>query len=130
MKTLKNVLLLNSLSSGATGILLMADASFIANIFQFPETAPFIGVGAFLFVFAVLVFLVQRSDAPQRYTHLIIAADLLWVLVSAVIVGLQLFKVSAIGYLLISLVALWVAAMAWFQYAALKKVFINKTVVL
>ena len=56
MKTLKNVLLVNALSSGATGLGLIAFAAPIAILFGISEPTPVMEVGIFLVVFAILVF--------------------------------------------------------------------------
>ncbi len=122
MKNLSKVLLLNAVSSGLTGLFLVADASFIAGIFETKVIYPFISVGIFLVFFSVIVFLVSRTVYPEKYTGYIITADVLWVLVSLAILLLQILRISATGYFLITAVALWVAAMAFFQYSSWKKI--------
>lgn len=121
MTTLKNVLLLNGVSSGATALLLILFPSAIANIFGITSTLPFIGVGVFLLVFAGLVLYESRQQ-PLRagMVKFIIVLDILWVIDSLVIIALQLFGLSFLGYLLIGGVALWVAAMAFLQQKGLK----------
>ena len=122
MKTLKTVLLINALSSGITGLILIVAASLIAQLFGVSATGPFIEVGIFLVAFATLVLFVSRGDTQNvNAVRFIIAIDLLWVVASIAIVFLQVFDLSTLGYLLISGVALWVGAMAYLQSAGLKQ---------
>jgi hypothetical protein len=123
MKTLKNVLLLNALSSGATGILFVVFANTMATLFHANNNLAFIEVGIFLVGFAILVFTESRKQIHNTKTvKLIIILDIAWVLASFGVVVLQLFNLSTIGYVLIAGIALWVAAMAYFQIAGLKRI--------
>jgi hypothetical protein len=116
MLSLKNVLLINAVSSGATGIGLVVLAETVANLFGTTAVGTVMGVGIFLVVFAagVLNEAVQRT-ARLTHVYIIIALDILWVIGSIAIVLPQLFNLSAIGYIAITAVALWVAAMAYLQ---------------
>jgi hypothetical protein len=123
MKTLRNVLLINGASSGATGLLLVAAPGFFASLFDTTATVPFVGTGIFLLAFAVLVIAegMRKELSPAR-VRLIILLDTLWVVASVVIIVLGAFAISALGYAMIGAVALWVALMAYLQFAGLKKV--------
>ncbi|HEY5824552.1 MAG TPA: hypothetical protein VIT44_09310 [Cyclobacteriaceae bacterium] len=126
MKTLKTVLLINALSSGVTGLGLIISSSLVAQLFGVSATGPFIEVGIFLLAFASLVLFVGRGETHHvNAVRFIIALDLLWVIISLVIVLLHLFDLSVLGYLLISGVALWVGAMAYLQSAGLKQLTSN-----
>ena len=122
MTTLKNVLIINALSSGATGIALIVFAQLMATLFGVPHVQPFWGTGIFLVVFAALVLYAgSQNPINSSLVQLIIVLDSLWVVTSLVIVLFHLFHLSLIGYVLISAVAIWVAAMAYLQSAGLKK---------
>ncbi|HYI79138.1 MAG TPA: hypothetical protein VEW65_16065 [Chryseolinea sp.] len=122
MKTLKNVLLLNALSSGATAVGLIAFAAPVAILFGLEKPTPVIEVGIFLLLFAIFVFLEGRKTAQNpNMVKLIIGLDLGWVLASSSIVALQLFSLTLLGYFAISAVALWVAGMAYLQIGGLKR---------
>ncbi len=122
MKTLKNVLLVNALTSGATGLGLIAFATPIAILFGISEPTPVIEVGIFLVVFAILVFREgRRTIYNLSMVKLIIALDIAWVLVSTLIVLLQLFNLTPLAYFAISAVALWVAGMAFLQINGMKR---------
>jgi hypothetical protein len=121
MKTLKNVLLINALSSGATGLLLALFPKFFGDLFGHSSSQPFILVGIFLIAFAVLVFAQSRkSQVSKSWLKLIIALDVLWVVESLFIVIAQLFGLSMMGYLLIAAVAAWVGLMAFLQIRGLR----------
>ena len=122
MTTLKNVLLINAVSSGATGLGLIIFPGLIAGLFETVETSPFLGVGFFLFAFAIMVFTVsRRNPVNEKGVWLIIVLDCLWVVTSVCILLLQLFPISLLGYFFIAAVAAWVALMAFLQYNTLKK---------
>lgn len=123
MITLKNVLLINAVSSGATGIGLVVLAETVAGLFGTTAVGAVMSVGIFLVVFAAGVL----NEALQRTTRLapvyiIIALDILWVISSIGIVLPQLFHLSATGYIAITAVALWVAAMAYLQIRGVKQI--------
>jgi hypothetical protein len=123
MISLKNVLLINAVSSGATGIGLVVLADTVAELFGTSAAGAVMGVGIFLVVFAAGV-LNEALQRTTRITHvyIIIALDILWVIGSVAIVLPQLFNLSAIGYITITAVALWVAAMAYLQMKGVKQI--------
>jgi hypothetical protein len=122
MTSLKNVLLINSLSSGVTGAGLLVFANAVAGLFGVSQPHVFWGVGAFLIAFAGLVFSESRRLHPrQSYVRLIIVLDTLWVVGSLIIVVLHLFDLSTIGYVAITAVAVWVGLMAYLQRMGLRK---------
>jgi hypothetical protein len=123
MTTLKNVLLINALSSGATGIGLIFFAQFVAELFGTSHVHAIWGTGLFLLGFAILVFYVSRQhQIKPRGVLVVTTLDTLWVASSLIIVLFQLFDLSFTGYFFITAVALWVAAMAYLQSTGLKKV--------
>lgn len=122
MYMLKNVLLVNALSSGATGVLLVLFPGLVAGLCGATLTWPFVAAGLFLIVFAVLVFVQSRKPVMQKgWIKLIIALDIIWVVESLIIVVPQLFGLSFLGYFLIGAVAGWVALMAYLQSRGLKQ---------
>lgn len=114
-------MLVNAASSAATGLLLVVDAGPAAGLFGAVSPTPFVWVGAFLILFGAEVWLISRQN-PIRpaLVQLVIALDVSWVVCSLAIVGLQLFSLSLAGYVLITAVALWVAAMAILQRRGLR----------
>ncbi len=122
MISLKHVLLVNAISSGATGTLLMLFPASIASLFGVSLVAPFVAVGAFLLVFAGWVGYesTQKLPRPGR-VQLIIALDVAWVVASLVAVALLFSALSTLGNGLILAVAGWVAAMAFLQNRGLRE---------
>jgi hypothetical protein len=119
---LRNVLFLNGISSGATGVLLAVFAGTFASWFGVATPTPFVEVGLFLVAFAALVIVVALRQPPvPGLVRLIIVLDVSWVLVSILVVVLQPFALSLVGNLLILGVAAWVAAMAGLQRRGLRQ---------
>jgi hypothetical protein len=118
MLSLSNILKVNAISSGATGIILSVFPSVVASIFDVTTTAPFIEVGIFLVLFALFVFIVSVGKPIKRnLVKTIITLDTLWVVASAVALLFLFSSVSMWGNLIIAGVALWVALMAVLQKA-------------
>ena len=112
----------NSVSSGATGLLLAIASGSIATLFGTDQAQPFLEVGIFLVLFSIIVFIIGNNNLPRPGSvRIIIMADTLWVVVSLVIVLFQLFDLSVVGYIVISAVASWVAVMAYLQFNGLKQ---------
>ena len=115
MITLKNVLRVNALSSGLTGLLLTFLPGFFRNIFEVAYTAPFVWVGIFLVVFSISVAAVSAGQSLSRSAVLAVTfADAAWVVVSIAVV-LMPVTMSALGTIMILAVAGWVAMMAFLQ---------------
>jgi len=123
MKSLQTILTVNSVSSGATGLLLVALAGPIAQLFGVATTGIFVEAGIFLLAFAGFVFYESRRNPirPDRI-RLIVTLDCVWVIASLVIVLLPAIELSGIGRVIIVAVALWVALMAYLQATNLKNV--------
>jgi hypothetical protein len=122
MISLKNVLLVNGVSSGVTGLQLIIFGNMAAGLFGVSQPQAFWGVGIFLVAFAAFVVAEGLQPHPrEKQVRVIIALDSLWIVASLVIIVLQLFNLSAIGYAAITAVAAWVGLMAYLQSRGLKK---------
>lgn len=114
---------INAISSGATGVGLIAFARPVAGIFGVTPAAPFILTGIFLVLFATLVFIVSKGKPVNPgAVKLVILLDALWVAASALAIVLLFPLISGPGSLLIGAVALWVAAMAYLQKKGLQAI--------
>jgi hypothetical protein len=123
MLTLRNVLLVNAVSSGATGLLLVLFSDFFVGLFGIESVSPFLETGIFLLAFAGFVFYEgRRSNVNTGRVRFIIALDTLWVVASVLLLVLQPVAITWIGNLFIAAVALWVAAMAGLQFRGLKQI--------
>lgn len=122
MLPIKTTLLVNGISSGVTGIGLIAIARTVAGIFGVSQSAPFAGTGIFLVLFAMLVVSAGLKKTTNPSTvRLITALDLLWVVASVILVIADGRYFSFIGNVLIVAVAAWVGMMAILQRQWLKK---------
>jgi len=122
MNRLKNILMINAVSSGATALLLIAFSGLAAELFGTSQTFPYLGVGIFLLLFASYVYIQSRKKPlHSKNVQSIIAIDVLWVIGSLIIILPQLFGLTQFGYILIGAAALWVAAMAILQTRGLQK---------
>lgn len=122
MTTLKNVLLINALSSGATGLLLIEFPTFTAQLFGVSQSMPFMATGIFLVAFSLMVYYASRQKTTNKtLVRWIIALDIMWVADSLIVVVGQLFGFTLIGYAITSAIALWVALMAFLQIRGLKE---------
>ncbi|SHL92415.1 hypothetical protein SAMN05444266_105487 [Chitinophaga jiangningensis] len=119
--TLKNVLLINGISSGITGCLLVAMPAFFANLFAVSNTTPFSEVGIFLVLFALFVLIAAfRNPVQKSWARLITGLDITWVIASVVLVAIVFSSISVIGSVLIVGVAAWVGLMAFLQGKTLR----------
>ncbi len=118
---LKSVLLVNAISSAATGAFLVLLANPIADLFGVSETKPFNQAGLFLILFAGLVFITSlRKPVPVNALRFIILLDTLWVIASLVLILFLGSSISTIGIIAIIAVAAWVAVMALLQRTGLR----------
>lgn len=117
MLPLRTTLLVNAISSGATGLLLALFPNIVAGIFGVSDTVYFIETGVFLVLFAAFVMYVgTRKSIKIKSVMLVTTLDLLWVAASIVSVFLLSGIVSTIGIVLIIAVAAWVGLMALLQF--------------
>lgn len=63
---LKNVLLINAISSGLTGLLIALSPKVVASILKVNNTATIIGTGAFLVVFSLFVLVTAFKHLETR----------------------------------------------------------------
>ncbi|WP_057938081.1 hypothetical protein [Algoriphagus resistens] len=123
MLTLSNILKINALSSGATGLLLVIFSKFSANLFAVTLEIPFISTGFFLLVFSVFVAY-QAYQTPLNVKDIvpIIWIDRLWVIGSLVLVVFLYDSISTLGVVIILAIAGWVGLMAYLQNSKLIRV--------
>lgn len=117
MLPLRTTLLVNGISSGATGLLLAVFPSLFAGIFRVSDTVYFVEAGIFLVLFAAFVlFVATRNPIRLKSVMLVTTLDILWVVGSIIAAFLLTGIVSTIGIVLIIAVAAWVALMALLQF--------------
>jgi hypothetical protein len=120
MITLKNVLLINGISSGVTGVGLVVFAPSVAAITGLDNSLVWYSVGIFLVAFALFVLSTAMRPAPTyNRVRMITALDASWVIGSLIVITSPI-EFTMIGRIAIILVALWVALMALLQYRGLR----------
>lgn len=120
MITLKNVLFINGISSGVTGVGLIVFSSFVASATGINNPIVWYAVGTFLAAFGVFVFTTaKRLQLNQNKVRLITALDVSWVIGSLIVITSPM-EMTIIGRIAIIAVALWVALMAFLQYRGLR----------
>ena len=121
MLSLSNILKVNAVSSGATGLLLALFPDIAGAIFDVNTTAPFTETGIFLIVFALFVFIVNIGKPIKlKSVKTIVLLDTLWVISSALVLLVVVPAISTWGSIIIAGVAIWVALMAYLQHTASK----------
>ena len=120
MITLKNVLLINGISSGVTGLGLIVFASAVASVTGVNDPVIWYAVGIFLALFGIFVFTQAKAQPlSQSRIRLITVLDVSWVIGSLIVVTSPI-ELTIIGRIAIIAVALWVALMALLQFRGLR----------
>jgi hypothetical protein len=116
MKTLKTYLTINSAFSALSGIVMLLFSKQLNDLFGIDHEFVFPFIGGNLIIFAVFVYWVSAKQLSNRLlVKIITTLDILWVVGSAIIVGFGLFELSKMGYILIAIVAVWIAFLAYRQ---------------
>jgi Polyketide cyclase / dehydrase and lipid transport len=116
MRTLKTYLTINSAFSAFSGIVMLLFSKQLNDLFGIDHEFVFPFIGGNLIIFAVFVYWVSAKQLSNRLlVKIITVLDILWVVGSAIIVSFGLFELSKMGYILISLVAVWIAFLAYKQ---------------
>lgn len=117
MDELKKYLTLNSAFSAFSGLTMLVLTSTLNNFFNITNQYVFPFIGVNLLVFSLIVWYVSRKQLNNKLLVSIISfLDGLWVLGSLIIILFGLFNLSQNGYLLIGLVAIWIAFLGYKQF--------------
>jgi hypothetical protein len=117
MKELKKYLTINSIFSAISGLTMLLFSSSLNNLFAIENAYIFPIIGANLLFFSAFVWYVYNKKLTNIIlVNLISILDLLWVLGSFAIVGFGLFNISKLGNISISMVAIWIAFLAYKQF--------------
>lgn len=123
MIQLTTTMQINAITSGATGLGLIAAATPIAGLFGVTQTMPFIATGIFLVLFSIYVYAVSKGKPVNPAgVRMVIIMDVLWVLTSIIAIIALFPLISGIGSIAIGAVAAWVGGMAYLQSAGLKMI--------
>ena len=117
MDELKKYLTLNSVFSAFSGLTMLVLTSTLNNFFNITNQYVFPFIGVNLLVFSLIVWYVSRKQLNNKLlVNIISFLDGLWVIGSLVIILFGFFELSKNGYLLIGLVAIWIAFLGYKQF--------------
>lgn len=116
---LRLALRLDALVAGANGLAYLAAAGILDGFLGLPA-GELRAVGAFLVVFAGLVWWVASRPGPAAVSA-VVAANLTWALGSVVVAATGAFSPTAVGTVWILLQAVTVGGFAILQAAALRR---------
>ncbi len=117
MNELKKYLTINSLFSALCGLAMLLISGNLSELFNISNTYVFPIIGANLLVFSAFVWYVSKKQLTNKtLVNIISFLDLLWVFGSFAIVAFRLFELSNVGNILIIIVAIWIACLAYKQF--------------
>ena len=117
MKELKKYLTINSIFSAISGLTMLLFSSNLNKLFNIDNVYVFPIIGGNLLIFAAFVWFVSsRQLTTKILVTTITILDALWVVGSLAIVSLGLFDLSQDSNILISIVAVWIAFLAYKQF--------------
>lgn len=118
MVQLKKYLTINAFFSLFSGLLMIFYSNFLQSIFGFENPYVFPAIGANLLFFSVVVFLVSVKYLDNKFfINIISILDGLWVVGSIIISGFKLFGLTSNGYMIISIIAIWIGYLGYQQYS-------------
>ena len=120
MNILRLSLLTNTIFSSLTGLILLFFTDRVVEQFALTQSTVFIIIGIGLLFFAFTVGLEINRQRPKK-VNLIIVQDAIWVLASLVILFVKPFDISAMGYWIIGVVAIFVFLFGMGQWLGLKR---------
>jgi len=117
MKELKKYLTINSIFSALSGLTMVLLSGILNQLFGIKNVYVFPVIGVNLLVFAVFVWYVSKRHLTNRlWVMSITVLVVLWVVGSFVIVLLGLYDLTATGYIITVVVALWIGFLAYKQF--------------
>jgi len=120
-RPLLQALLQNALFSGSSALLMVLGAGWIAAQLGLESTLPVYVLAAVLVLFALQLGNIVRSAAIRSWEVTgIIAADIVWVVASVVLLALFHEQLTTTGLLLVDAVAIAVLFFAVQQYRGLR----------
>ena len=124
MRKLRIYLRINSIFSLFIGIVMTYFSDELLEFFKIENKRYLLDViGLNLIVFGLFVWYVSLKPLVQPALAKIISLlDIGWVVGSLLIVAFQLFDLSKGGYILISLVAVWISFLAYKQLRGIKAI--------
>lgn len=119
---LGRILLVDSIASGAMGVLFLLDAAALESLLGLPASL-LRGVGVLLIPFAgFLVWLAPRASALRVVVRSIVGANVLWVIASLLLLVSGRVNPTPVGTVFVVLQAAAVTVVAYLEYRAVGRV--------
>jgi len=110
MKSLKKWLLINALFSFLCGLTSLIFYSKLGQLIGINDTSFFLSLRLSLLLFVVfLIYTTYKQLGNKLLINSIIIMDFAWVIVSLIVVAFRLFDLTNTGYVIILVVALFIA---------------------
>lgn len=117
MMQLKKYLTINSLFSGTSGLIMLIWSNWLNDLFSINNYYIFPVIGFNLLLFSAFTgYVLIRHLHNFKLVRFISLLDALWVAGSFIIVSFRFFDLSQLGYIIMSLVAVWIAFLAYNQF--------------
>lgn len=121
-RKLRNVLKVNGIFSMISGLTLLILSSKVGALMNIVNTLILIFIGIGLILFSGTVFYTAlKKNVNASQVKSIVIQDWIWVIGSFIIIVLQIFNLSSIGYELLAAVAIIVASFAVLQSKYLRQ---------
>lgn len=122
-RKLRMVLTINAAFSGVSGVILLLASHYIATMMGIANGQVLKGIGLGLIVFGLTVLAAaRRKTLSAKQVKSIIVQDWAWVIGSLLIIALQAWGLTNVGYWLIAIIAMIVADFAIFQMWYLRRI--------
>ncbi|MDD5150465.1 MAG: hypothetical protein PHC28_08265 [Flavobacterium sp.] len=117
MKELKKYLTINSIFSVLSGLTMLLFSTYLKKFFNINNNYVFPVIGSNLLIFSIFVWYVYSKQLTNKLLVTIITIfDVLWVFGSFFILLFGLFDLSKNGKVITTIVAVWIAFLAYSQF--------------
>ena len=118
---LRRVLFADALSCAGLGVLLLVFTGMLANLFSLPSGL-LVQAGVVLLPFAAFVaYVASRARVSRFAVGAVIALNVVWVVESFVLLGMESIEANTLGIAFVVAQALFVAAISVLEYAGLRQ---------
>ena len=118
---LRRAILADAVLSGATGLLMIAGAGFLADLLAIPATLLLAAALTLVPYVAFVVYVGTRPDISRVGVSLIVGANAVWTIASIILLVAGLILPNLLGYAFVIGQAVVVALLGELQYIGLRR---------
>ena len=118
---LRRVLFADAISCAGLGLLLLALSDALANLFNLPSQLLIQAALVLLPFAAFIVYVASRANVSRFAVGAVIVVNVIWVIESFVLLGLESIDANVLGQAFVIAQALFVAAISALEYVGLKR---------